>query len=63
MPIHSGQATDKKMINLGKTRYYQWGKSGKKYYYNPKLKRSKDYAYKKALKQSIAIRANGYKGY
>lgn len=45
-------------INIGYDKlgsYYQFGKTGKKYYYNPKSSRSKIMAYNKALKQSKAI--------
>ncbi len=35
--------------------YYRYGKSGKKYYYNPQSSRSKKIAYNKSLKQTQAI--------
>jgi len=41
--------------------YYRWGESGKKYYYKPGNKRSRNIAYNKARKQEIAIYASGYK--
>ena len=53
MPIHRG-------YEKGKA-FYQWG-SGKKYYYTPNDKRSRDNAYNLALKQSIAARAHGWRG-
>ena len=54
MPIHTGQ--DKE------GQFYQWGKTGKKYYYDPKDKRSKQRALNKAKKQQTAIYSTGWKG-
>lgn len=52
MPIHRG-------VERGKG-FYQWGKSGKKYFYTISDKKSREAAYKKALKQARAIYASGY---
>jgi hypothetical protein len=52
MPVHYGK-------NKQGT-FYQWGTSGKKYYYTTELGKKK--AYNKAQKQGIAIYASGYKG-
>ena len=38
--------------------YFQYGSSGKKYYYEPGNKQSREKAYQKALKQMKAIKAN-----
>ena len=54
MPIHTGQ--DK----IGK--FYQWGKTGKKYYFKPEDKQSKQRALNKAKKQQTAIYSSGWKG-
>lgn len=37
--------------------FYRWGNSGKKYYYIPGSKRSRELAKQKALKQGRAIHA------
>ena len=42
--------------------YMRWGRSGKKYYYTPNNKKSRDKAKEKAKKQGIAIHASGWKG-
>lgn len=52
MPIHRG-------IDKNGT-YYQWG-TQKKYYYEPGNKKSRNIAYRKALKQAQAIYSSGYK--
>lgn len=54
MPIHSGQDKD--------GQFYQWGKTGKKYYYDPNDKSSKQRALNKAKKQQTAIYSSGWKG-
>ena len=54
MPIHSGK--DKQGS------FYQWGKTGKKYYYVSSNEESRKRAYKKAQAQQIAIYSSGYKG-
>lgn len=54
MPIH--RKTD------SKGPYYQWGNSGKKYYYKSGSKRSRETAIDKAKKQAVAIYASGWKG-
>lgn len=54
MPIHTGQ--DKN------GQFYQWGKTGKKYYFKPKDKQSKQHALNKAKKQQTAIYSSGWKG-
>lgn len=41
--------------------YYQWGNSGKKYYYTPNNKSSRELARKKAVKQAQAAYAGGYR--
>lgn len=55
MPIH-------RRVNKEGT-YYQWGNSGKKYYYQPKNKKSRTIAYNKAARQAAAAYASGYKMY
>jgi hypothetical protein len=52
MPIHRGSDS--------KGPFYQWGKQ-KKYYYKPGDKKSRDSAYNKAWKQSVAIRVSSAK--
>lgn len=42
--------------------YYQWGKSGKKFYYKAGNESSRKRALKKAKEQAKAIYASGYKG-
>lgn len=42
--------------------YYQWGNSGKKYYYKTGNKKSRENAFKKARMQEKAIYASGYRG-
>lgn len=54
MPIHSGKD------NQGS--FYQWGKTGKKYYYVSSNEESRKRAYKKAQAQQTAIYSSGYKG-
>ena len=49
MPVHRGK------------NYYQYGKSGKKYYYVANNTKSKLNAKKKAYKQERAIHASGYR--
>jgi len=41
--------------------YYQWGSSGKKYYYTPGDSVSRRKAYEKARRQAIAIYASGWR--
>ena len=50
MPIHQG--------NDKKGSYYQWGESGKKYYFNQNSIRSMKIEHNKALRQAGAIYAN-----
>jgi|LauGreDrversion4_2_1035121.scaffolds.fasta_scaffold03444_8 hypothetical protein len=52
MPVHRGYDA------VGY--YYQWGKSGKKYYYTPGNTRSENIARNKSYEQAKAIYANGY---
>ena len=52
MPIHRGKDSNGS--------FYQWG-DRKKYYYTPSNKLERDNAKLKALKQSRAIFASGYK--
>ena len=54
MPVHRGK--DKKGP------YYQWGESGKKYYYESGDPDSRKKAKQKAEKQGQAAHASGYKG-
>lgn len=48
MPIHKGYDRNKKKF------YYQFGETGKKYYFSQNEK-SRDIAYSKALRQARAI--------
>ncbi len=58
MPIHQGYTTKD-----GKRRgYFQWGSSGKKYYYTPGSEASREKARKKAEQQAQAAHASGYEG-
>jgi hypothetical protein len=41
--------------------YYQYGTTGHKYYFNPNNNYSMNSAYRKALKQSAAIRIKKFK--
>lgn len=43
--------------------YYIWGTHGKKYYYIPNNKASRELAKQKAYKQAKAAFSNGYKGF
>ena len=43
--------------------YYQFGKSGARYYFNINSQRSMDIAYQKCLQQMSAIFAHNYKKY
>ena len=52
MPVHLGSDSNGK--------YYQWGTSGKKYYFTSE--KTKKIAKEKATKQGIAIYASGYHG-
>lgn len=54
MPVHRG--IDSKGV------YYQWGKSGKKYYYTAGDAKSRERAKKRAHEQARAIYASGYRG-
>lgn len=54
MPVRRGQDS--------KGPYYQWGNSGKKYYYKPGDKESRNRAKSMAEKQGKAAYASGYKG-
>ena len=54
MPVH--RRTDSKGT------YYQWGGSGKKYYYTSGNARSRTVAKNKAAKQGRAAYASGYNG-
>jgi hypothetical protein len=40
--------------------YYQWGESGKKYYYTPGNERARKRAKTKAKRQGAAAHASGY---
>lgn len=42
--------------------YYRWGDHGKKYYYTPNDKNSREKALAKAKLQERAAYANGYRG-
>lgn len=54
MPVHQGKDSN--------GTYYQWGSSGKKYYYSADSSESKSRAKNKAENQGQAAYANGYKG-
>lgn len=51
MPIHKGKDT--------KGHFWQWGQSGKKYYFDPKSKESQARAKAQATAQGVAIHASG----
>lgn len=53
MPIHRGSDA--------KGSYYQWGNTGKKYYYTSNNAKSRDIAKKKAQRQATAIYASGWR--
>ena len=53
MPIHRGKDS--------KGTYYQWGDSGKKYYYTTGDSKSRKKAREKAEEQAKAIYASGWK--
>lgn len=53
MPTHRGVDS--------KGPYFQWGNHGKKYYYVPNNKRSRELARSKAHKQGIAVRMTGWR--
>jgi len=55
MPIHRG--IDEKGV------FYQWGNSGKKYYYRPGDAKSRSNAIKLARRQAAAIFASGYRSH
>jgi hypothetical protein len=42
--------------------YYQWGDSGKRYYYTSGDKQSRERAKQRAQRQARAARARGYRG-
>lgn len=50
MPVERGRDKD--------GTFYRWGKSGKKYYYTPNNKQSREQAKTKALRQGRAIKAS-----
>lgn len=54
MPIHTGQDKNGK--------FYQWGKTGKKYYFKPGDEASRKRARGKAEAQQTAIYSSGWKG-
>jgi hypothetical protein len=49
------------MHHTKKGYYFQWGNSGKKYFYNPESPISKGIAKAKADRQGRAVRAAGWK--
>jgi hypothetical protein len=52
-------------VNRGSDRrgpYYQWGDSGRRYYYTAGDASSRNRAKKSATKQGQAARAHGYRG-
>lgn len=58
MPINQGyEVRDGKRWG-----YYQWGSSGKRYYYTPGNERARKRAKAKAEKQQAAAHASGYDG-
>lgn len=54
MPVHRSKDS--------KGPYYQWGDSGKKYYYESGNQESRENAKNKAKRQGRAARASGYGG-
>lgn len=58
MPVQRGETTK----NGERKCYYQWGDSGKKYYYECGNKVSRERAKSLAEKQGAAARASGYNG-
>lgn len=54
MPVHRGKDREGP--------YYQWGESGKKYYYESGNKQARERAKAKAERQGRAARAGGYRG-
>lgn len=54
MPLHQGYTS----VNNERKGYYQWGSSGKKYYYEPGNKRSRSQAKSRAMMQARAIEAS-----
>ena len=54
MPVHRGKDS--------KGPYYQWGKSGKKYYYKSGNSTSRERALRKANTQARAIYSSGWRG-
>ena len=49
-----------KIHKRGNNYYYQYGKTGHKYYFNPTSQISIDIAFNKALKQQAAIHISQY---
>lgn len=58
MPVHR-ECTTK---NNKRKCYYQWGQSGKKYWYTPGNETERRRAKKKAVEQGMAAHASGYNG-
>lgn len=58
MPIIQGYTTK----NGERKGYYQWGESGKRYYYSPGDKSSRTRAKNNAKEQQRAAYASGYDG-
>ena len=55
MPVERGYTTE----DGKKVGYYRWGKSGKKYTYNPGNDKARERAKKKAARQGRAIKSGG----
>ena len=53
MPVHAG--SDQHGV------FFQWGQSGKKYYYNANNEKDKREAFEKASRQARAIYASGWR--
>lgn len=64
MPINQGyERRDVKNANGNKRwGYFQWGSSGKRYYYTPGNEQSRKRARTKAEEQQQAAYASGYEG-
>jgi len=58
MPIKQGY----EIVDGERKGYYQWGESGKRYYYTPGDKSSRTRAKNNAKAQQKAAYANGYNG-
>lgn len=57
MPVHLGVIKEGEQLLF----FYQYGKKGKRYFFNPDSKESKLLAYEKAIDQGIAIKTSQLK--